>query len=276
MSMSGEVLPYRFSPIIALLSGGLTLFTLFFSALRPLTRIKKMTPIQSVSAEPENKAPKKEKRREAPASPRSLAMAGLRRSRGRMLVTSLSAMVSVLLFVIVGGFTDAIANIEPVGMFDVELGLSDGNHTGLIPEALTHISKFIAVEPDMIESLANSENVEEMQFLRFGKVEADISPSLEERLRSFLAQETEYEWAQVREAYQSILDSGRIKPPFSPFPTSSASTLSCLGRTDASRFAMTERNCTTADTCCAFTRKRRSRSFRIFSFPPGRCFPQIA
>ena len=50
-----------------------------------------------------------------------------------------------------------------------------------------------------------------MQFLRFGKVEADISPSLEERLRSFLAQETEYEWAQVREAYQSILDSGRIK-----------------------------------------------------------------
>lgn len=211
MSMSGEVLPYRFSPIIALLSGGLTLFTLFFSALRPLTRIKKMTPIQSVSAEPENKAPKKEKRWEAPASPRSLAMAGLRRSRGRMLVTSLSAMVSVLLFVIVGGFTDAIANIEPVAKFDVELGLSDGNHTGLIPEALTHISKFIAVEPDMIESLANSENVEEMQFLRFGKVEADISPSLEERLRSFLAQETEYEWAQVREAYQSILDSGRIK-----------------------------------------------------------------
>ena len=208
MSMSGEVLPYRFSPIIVLLSGGLTLFTLFFSALRPLARIKKMTPIQSVSAEPESKAPKKEKRRQAPASPRSLAMAGLRRSRGRMLITSLSAMVSVLLFVIVGGITDIMVDVERVGMFDVELGLS-GNRDGLIPDELTQISSFIAVEPDMIEKLAASDAVEEMQFLRFGQVEADISPSLEESLRTFLAQETEYEWE--REKYQGILDSGRIK-----------------------------------------------------------------
>ena len=209
MSMSGEVLPYRFSPIIVLLSGALTLFTLFFSALRPLARIKKMTPIQSVSAELESKAPKKEKRREAPASPRSLAMAGLRRSRGRMLVTSLSAVVSVLLFVMVGGLTDMIVDVERVGMFDVELGLGLGNRSGHIPDALTQISSFIAVEPDMIEKFAASDTVEEMQFLRFGQVEADISPSLEESLRSFLAQKTEYEWE--REKYQDILDSGRIK-----------------------------------------------------------------
>ncbi|WP_322169107.1 ABC transporter permease [Acutalibacter caecimuris] len=209
MSMSGEVLPYRFNPIIALLSGGLTLFTLFFSALRPLARIKKMTPIQSVSAEPESKTPKKEKQREAPTSPLTLAIAGLRRSRGRMLVTSLSAMVSVLLFVMVGGFTDIIVNVERVGMFDVELGLGDGDRTGLIPDALTQISSFIAVEPDMIEKLAASDTVEEMQFLRFGQVEADISPGLEESLRSFLAQKTEYEWE--REKYQGILDIGRIK-----------------------------------------------------------------
>ena len=216
MSMSGEVLPYRFSPVIALLSGGLTLFTLFFSALRPLSRIKKMTPIQSVSAEPESKAPKKEKRRQAPASPRSLAMAGLRRSRGRMLVTSLSAMVSVLLFVIVGGITDIMVGGERFGMFDVELGLSDGNRNGLIPDALTQISRFAAVEPDIIEKLAASDNVEKMQFLRFGQVEADISPSLKESLRAFLAQETEYEWA--RKEYQGILDSGRIKAAFLSIP----------------------------------------------------------
>lgn len=209
MSMSGEVLPYRFSPIIALLSGGLALFTLFFSALRPLARIKKMTPIQSVSAEPESKAPKKERRREAPASPLALAVAGLRRSRGRMLVTSLSAVVSVLLFVMVGGFTDMIVNVERLGMFDVELGLWDGIRTGLIPNELTQISSFIAVEQDMIEKLAASDAVEEMQFLRFVQVEADISPSLEESIRLFLAQKTEYEWE--REKYQDILDSGRIK-----------------------------------------------------------------
>ena len=126
-----------------------------------------------------------------------------------MLVTSLSAVVSVLLFVMVGGLTDMIVDVERVGMFDVELGLGLGNRSGHIPDALTQISSFIAVEPDMIEKFAASDTVEEMQFLRFGQVEADISPSLEESLRSFLAQKTEYEWE--REKYQDILDSGRIK-----------------------------------------------------------------
>lgn len=210
MSMSGEVLPNRFSPMIALTSAGLTLFTLFFSALRPLARIKKMTPIQSVSPEPESKAPKKEKRREAEASPRSLAMAGLRRSRGRMLVTSLSAMVSVLLFILVGAFTeiDTMLGGKQLGMFDVELGLWDGDRNGLIPEELTKISKFAAVEPDIIESLAGSDNVEETWLLRFQQIDADITPGLAEEIRDFMAG-SEYDF--VREEYQDILDCGSIK-----------------------------------------------------------------
>lgn len=210
MSMSGEVLPYRFSPIIALLSGGLTLFTLFFSALRPLARIKKMTPIQSVSAEPGSQAPKKEKRREAPASPRSLAMAGLRRSRGRMLVTSLSAMVSVLLFILVGAFTeiDTMIGGKQLGMFDVELGLWDGGRNGLIPEELTKISKFAAVEPDILDSLASSDNVEETWLLRFQQIDADITPGLAEEIRDFMTG-SEYDF--VRKEYQDILDIGSVK-----------------------------------------------------------------
>ncbi len=210
MSMSGEVLPYRFSPIIVLLSGGLTLFTLFFSALRPLARIKKMTPIQSVSAELESKAPKKEKRREAPASPRSLAMAGLRRSRGRMLVTSLSAVVSVLLFILVGAFTeiDTMIGGKQLGMFDVELGLWDGGRNGLIPEELTKISKFVAVEPDILDSLASSDNVEETRLLRFQQIDADITPGLAEEIRDFMTG-SEYDF--VRKEYQHILDTGSVK-----------------------------------------------------------------
>lgn len=207
MSMSGEVLPYRFSPIIALLSGGLTLFTLFFSALRPLSRIKKMTPVQSVSGADENIAPKKEKRRETPASPRSLAMAGIRRSRGRMLVTSLSAVLSVLLFVMMGGLTDILTDVERVGMFDVELGLWDGIRSGLIPEELTKISRFAAVEPDIIESLAGSDTVEETWLLRFQQIEADITPGLAEEIRDFMAG-AEYDF--VRDEYQAFLDNGKI------------------------------------------------------------------
>ena len=210
MSMSGEVLPNRFSPIISLISAGLTLFTLFFSALRPLARIKKMTPIQSISPEPENKTPKKEKRREAPASPRSLAMAGLRRSRGRMLVTSLSAMVSVLLFILVGAFTeiDTMIGGKQLGMFDVELGLWDGGRNGLIPEELTKISKFVAVEPDILDSLAGSDNVEETRLLRFQQIDADITPGLAEEIRDFMTG-SEYDF--VRKEYQDILDIGSVK-----------------------------------------------------------------
>lgn len=210
MSMSGEVLPNRFSPMIALTSAALTLFTLFFSALRPLARIKKTTPIQSISPEPEGKAPKKEKRREAPASPRSLAMAGLRRSRGRMLVTSLSAMVSVLLFILVGAFTeiDTMVGGKQLGMFDVELGLWDGGRNGLIPEELTKISKFVAVEPDILDSLASSDNVEETRLLRFQQIDADITPGLAEEIRDFMTG-SEYDF--VRKEYQDILDSGSVK-----------------------------------------------------------------
>ena len=71
-----------------------------------------------------------------------------------MLVTSLSAMVSVLLFVVVGGMTDLMAAGERLGMFDVELGLGYEIRTGLIPHELTEISSFVPVEPDIIESLS--------------------------------------------------------------------------------------------------------------------------
>lgn len=125
-----------------------------------------------------------------------------------MLVTSLSAVLSVLLFVLVGGLTDIMANVERAGMFDVELGLWDGNLSGLIPEALTKISQFAAVEPDIIENLASSDNVEETWLLRFQQIEADITPGLGKEIRDFMAG-SEYDL--VRDEYQAVLDSGSVK-----------------------------------------------------------------
>lgn len=213
MSLSGTTLPYRFSSWIVLISAGLTSFTLFFSALRPLKRIKKMTPVQSVSAEPEEDCNKKDRCREIPASPRSLALAGIRRSRGRMLITSLSAMVSVLLFVIVGGLVDGFvgSTYERLGMFDIDLSLvcDEKNLSGIssVPPSLTNVSKHAAVETDVIERLASSDAVKEMYLLRFEHITAEISPVLEEKIRTFLAQqENEF----VRQEYQDILDSGLI------------------------------------------------------------------
>ena len=213
MSLSGKTLPYRFSPWIVLISTGLTSFTLFFSALRPLKRIKKMTPVQSVSAEPEEDCNRKDRRREIPASPRSLALAGIRRSRGRMLITSLSAMVSVLLFVIVGGLVDGYvgSTFDRLGRFDIDLSLvcqvDDVVGISDVPPSFQSTSFRAAIEPDVIEKLASSDAVKEMYLLRFERISAEISPLLEEKIRAYLAQQED---VFVQQEYQDILDIGVI------------------------------------------------------------------
>lgn len=212
MSLSGKTLPYRFSSWIVLISAGLTSFTLFFSALRPLKRIKKMTPVQSVSAEPEEPCNKKDRRRENPASPRSLALAGIRRSRGRMLITSLSAMVSVLLFVFVGGLVDGFIGrtFDRLGRFDIDLSLTQAeNSVGIstVPPSFESPSFRAAIEHDVIERIASSDAVKELYLLRFERISAEISPLLEEKIRAYLArQENEF----VCQEYKDILDSGLI------------------------------------------------------------------
>ncbi|MCI9219604.1 MAG: ABC transporter permease [Lachnospiraceae bacterium] len=213
MSLSGKMLPYRFSPWIALISAGLTSFTLFFSALRPLKRIKKMTPVQSVSPGPEEDCNKKDRRREIPASARSLALAGIRRSRGRMLITSLSAMVSVLLFVIVGGLVDGFIRsaLDRLGRFDIDLTLAyqmeDSGAISVAPPSLESPSFRAAIEPDVIERFASSDAVKEIYLLRFERIRAKMMPLLEEKIRAYLArQNSEF----AREEYKDILDSGLI------------------------------------------------------------------
>ncbi len=213
MSLSGETLPYRFSPWIVLISAGLTSFTLFFSALRPLKRIKKRTPIQSVSAEPGEDGNQKDRRRENPVSPRSLALAGICRSGGRMLITSLSAMVSVLLFVIVGGLVDGFigSTLDRLGRFDIDLTLEyqteDSVVISTVPPSFESPSFRAAIESDIIESLASSDAVKEMYLLRFERIRANITPLLEEKMRAYLAQQKD---EFVLKEYKDILDSGLI------------------------------------------------------------------
>ena len=213
MSLTRKTLPYRFSSWIVPISAGVTWFTLVFSALRPLERIKKMTPVQSVSAEPEEDCNKKDRRREIPASPRSLALAGIRRSRGRMLITSLSAALSVLLFVIVGGLVDVVvgSTYEQLGIFDIDLSLKGGEkNSGGISTAWQSFqspSFRAAIETDVIEKLVSSDAVSEMYLLRFERIRAEISSVLEEKIRAYLEQQkNEF----VRKEYQDIIESGLI------------------------------------------------------------------
>ena len=239
MSLSGKILPYRFNPWIVLISAGLTSFTLFFSALRPLKRIKKMTPIESVSAEPGEDCNKKARRRKIPASPRSLALAGIRRSRGRMLITSLSAMVSVLLFVLVGGLVDGFigSTLNRLGRFDIDLTLEYQMENAVtistVLPSFESPSFRAAIEPDIIESLASSDAVKEMYLLRFERISAKITPLLEERMRAYLAQQkSEY----VLKEYQDILDSGLIDSVVLGIPDELCQYLVVSGETGKSIF----------------------------------------
>lgn len=215
MSLRGTTLPYRFSPCIAWISAVLTWFTLAFSALRPLKRIKNLTPIQSVSAGPQEKKREKTSRRETPVSPFRLAMAGICRSHGRVLVSALSAMVSVLLFVMVGGMVDGyIGNtLDRIGKFDIDLSLEcqEQNTNGISTASsfFEGTSFHVSIEPDIIEKLKTSDLVKEMYLLRFERISAEIPPQLEEKIRAYLARYTAQAAQPLQQVYQDILDSGK-------------------------------------------------------------------
>lgn len=110
MSMSGQNLPYRFNILIPVISAGLTLFTLIFSALRPLKKLKKLTPIETLSGGVSAKSVKS-RGVEYSMNPFSLALLSAARNPKRIFVTSLSAALSIILFIMIASLSDAMAYI---------------------------------------------------------------------------------------------------------------------------------------------------------------------
>lgn len=96
-------------------------------------------------------------------------------------------MVSVLLFVIVGGLVDGFigSTLDRLGRFDMELRLEyqteDSVVISTVPPSFESPSFRAAIEPDIIESFASSDAVKEMYLLRFERIRANITPLLEER-----------------------------------------------------------------------------------------------
>ena len=198
MSMSGEILPHRFSPWILLISLFLTVFTLFFSALRPLKRIKKLKPVQAVSGEIVVEEKGKERPVQITASPFRLAMAGIRRSHGRAVITSLSAMLSVLLFVILGGLVDYVMEYtyRTAGRFDINLSLVydemiEQFETGAMQTITLYNACDASIDKGIFENVVALDSVDELYALRFQRIRANASPRLMEKVSEFLAQQEE-------------------------------------------------------------------------------------
>ena len=112
-----------------------------------------------------------------------------------MLITSLSAMVSVLLFVIVGGLVDGFigSTLDRLGRFDIDLTLEyqtkDSVVMSTVPPSFESPSFRAAIKPDLIERFTSSDAVKEMHLLRFERIRADITPLLEEKIQAYLAQQ---------------------------------------------------------------------------------------
>ncbi len=111
-SLGREGLTFEFSLWIPLLTLLLTLFTLLWSATRPLNKLKTMTPVATVDYSPMTDLPKRYVRRKnftrrntTPNAGR-LARYSISRNRKKTVITALSMSLSVILFMLIATLCD--------------------------------------------------------------------------------------------------------------------------------------------------------------------------
>lgn len=111
-SLSKEGLRFEFSIWIPVLTVVLTLFTLLWSATRPLNRLKRMTPIATVDYSPAADLPKRYvrkknyTRRNAIPNAGRMAKYSISRNRKKTVITALSMSMSVILFLLIATLCD--------------------------------------------------------------------------------------------------------------------------------------------------------------------------
>ena len=111
-SLSYEGLRFEFSIWIPILTVALTLFTLLWSATRPLNRLKTMTPIATVDYSPAADLPKRYvrkknyTRRNAIPNAGRMAKYSVSRNRKKTVITALSMSMSVILFMLIATLCD--------------------------------------------------------------------------------------------------------------------------------------------------------------------------
>ncbi len=111
-SLGREGLEFEFSPWIPILTLLLTLFTLLWSATRPLNKLKSMTPVATVDYSPTTDLPKRYVRRKnhirknIPPTVGRLAGYAISRNRKKTVITALSMSLSVILFMLIATLCD--------------------------------------------------------------------------------------------------------------------------------------------------------------------------
>ncbi len=185
MAMSGAELPYRFSAIIPLATAVLTLFTLLFSATRPLAKLKKLAPIETVDARDSLASHKKYKRSLASATPLRIALASIAREPVRLVVTALSAALSVLLFVMVGAISDMVREVtlDQIQVSDCYVRVYKNRGNGV-----TSTAGFEPPLPEgLTEALAEIPLAERVDEYRFAKIKVRTNSRIVEAAKRLTA-----------------------------------------------------------------------------------------
>lgn len=111
MSMSGQDISYKFSIWIFIISSLLTLFTVLFSAVRPLKRIKKLTPVETAVYNVSNVKINKKRYNEKTMNPFVLAFTSAIRNIKKMMITSISTALAIILFVFISTSSSLVKDI---------------------------------------------------------------------------------------------------------------------------------------------------------------------
>ena len=215
---------YEFSPWIVVFTILLTLFTLLWSAVRPLKKLHSLTPIATVEYTPAADLPKRYvrkknfRRKNATPKPGHLAKYTISRSRKKTFITAMSMSISVILFVLISTIADyALAYgydmmqktdyiIRPAYEYqkvfsDPSYGQSDT--PGEVGSGWYDLDEGISLTEEYITALENSPLTKELWRLRTTMITMDTPEYTKQFLRNWKAGCYEHFWFPIQ---QEILD----------------------------------------------------------------------
>ncbi len=215
---------YEFSPWIIVFTILLTLFTLLWSAVRPLKKLNTLTPIATVEYSPAADLPKRYVRkknfRRKNVTPKTghLAKYTISRNRKKTVITAMSMSISVILFVLIATITDyAIAYsydmmqktdyfVRPAYEYqevftDPSYGQSDT--PGNVGSASYDLDEGISLTEEYVAALESSPLTKEIWQLRTTMVMMNTPEYTKQFLRNWKAGCSEHFWEPIQ---QEILD----------------------------------------------------------------------
>lgn len=201
-SLQYEGVTFVFDAWIPVLTLLLTLFTLLWSATRPLAKLKTMTPIATVSYSPSTDLPmgyvrrKNYARRNRTPLIGRLATHSISRNRKKTVITALSMSLSVMLFVLIATLCDYMITYTENSLQYADYILKTDytyRYEGSMEEKLATLDadRGVGIAAEFVKAVENSAYVASVETIRTVRIEI---PTPAAALHALAALETSYKW----------------------------------------------------------------------------------